>query len=124
MGTSFIKPGIDKTNVNPPMFTHYNIVPIYGTEDTGDGEVNATPNNDDDKQTNQGNGIIDDTQEGTGETIIDKPTIEKPNTETGTEGNNAGSGDTSKPKPEDNTMNNNTDGSTEQAITPDAGWID
>ena len=41
--TSFLKPGIDKTNVNPPMFTHYNIVPVYGTEDTGSGDVDATP---------------------------------------------------------------------------------
>ncbi len=132
MGTSFLKPGIDKTNVNPPMFTHYNIVPVYGTEDTGSGDVDATPNIEDDKITNQGSGIMGDTEEGAGETIIDEPVIDNSNestTEGGTVNNNTSdsnenNSNTNGSNTDNGTMNNNTNGAEEEAITPSAGWID
>ena len=132
MGTSFFKPGIDKTNVSPPMFTHYNIVPVYGTEDTGSGDVDATPNIGDDKITNQGSGIMGDTEEGEGETIIDEPVID--NSNEGTTGNitdsnkpsdtNENNSSTDNSSTDNGIMNNNTNGEEEEAITPSAGWVD
>ena len=86
MGVSYLKPGIDKTNVNPPMFTHYNIYPVFGTEKTED-EVDGSPDYENDSLKDKGEGIIEDTDEGIGETIIDKPVInDGNNSEEGTGG--------------------------------------
>lgn len=117
MGVSYVKPGIDRNVLVGPMYGNFNIVPVYNASQD-DSAVNTTIDKDErDKQ--EGSGIMDSTDKGEGETIITPPVIEDENKQPQkpVEPDNGLTSDPNNNPNDDGTMNNNTDGANEPGVT-------
>lgn len=120
MGVSYIKPGIERNVLVGPLFTEFNIVPVYKAGDD-DSAVNGHTDADEHKKQQEGSGIMDSTEQDKGHTIVTPPVIENDKGKPEQKPAESNNGLTSDPNnnPNDNgTIDNNVNGSNEQAVTP------
>lgn len=121
MGVSYVKPGIERNTLVGPLFTEFNIVPVYKAGDD-DSAVNSHVDEEESKKQQEGSGIMDSTENDKGQTIVTPPVIENDKGQPEQKPAEPDNGLTSDPNNNPNdtgTMDNNTTGSNEQAVTPE-----
>ncbi|GAA0101607.1 hypothetical protein UT300012_23220 [Paraclostridium bifermentans] len=115
-----MKPGIDQNTLVGPLFTEFNIVPVYKAGED-DSAVNATPDEEEHNK-QEGSGVMDSTDNDKGNTIVTPPVIENDKGQPEQKPAEPDNGQTSDPNnnPHDNgTIDNNVDGTNEPAVTPE-----